>query len=170
MAFYYKLEGPAKTAYDRMVDELYKLAETELKKSRAELILRSLRPKDIDSSLNPEWTFNISSGGAWNTMVDNKTILDNRFVGINGIFYPKSTGDQAVSQIKITKAGEVVRYWQIQGINYTENLAIYFDDPFIVKQNTPITIQGWGVTTGATEKIVFRGMVVEKAGLLVAKD
>ena len=166
MAFYYKLEGPAKSAYDKMQTGLEGIARKELKlKDPKSIVTRELRPEDVGLS-TPEWTFNVTPAAAWFTMVNNQSISDNRFVGINGIFYPKST-DQAVSQIKITREGQDVRYWPIQGINYQENLAVYFDDPIIVKQNTPITIEGYAVSTGATEKICFLGLVAEKEGLLV---
>lgn len=167
MAEYKKLEGAALNASEKMKGKLFSVASDQLKLGKPGLIDRVLRPEDLGLS-TPEWTFNIANSAAWNTMVDNAVVADNRFIGINGIMYPKST-DQSVSQIKITSMGKTLKYWQVQGVNYTENLTKYFDDPLIVMQNTPIKIEGYGVSTGATEKIIFLGRVVEKVGVLVQK-
>ena len=165
--FYTKLEGPALQAYNQMVDRLYQRAMEELKVSKESLVMRQLRPEDLGLS-TPEWTFNIASSAAWNTMIDAASISNNRFVGIHGISYPVSA-TQAVSQLKITVKGNTARYWQVQGINNFQDPAFYFDDPFTVDQNTTITVTGYGVSTGSTEKIMLLGQVVEKDGILVKK-
>lgn len=163
--WYGNLDGEALKAHLAMLDNLLTKASAELNIARDDLVVRSLRPEDLGLS-TPEWTFNISSSANWNTMVSATTISDNRYIGINGIYYAMSTA-QAVSQIKITRGGTVARYWQIQGINFNQNPVAYFLDPFTAQKNTTLTIQGYGVSTGAAEKIIFIGLVVEKKGILV---
>lgn len=165
MAMYFKLEGPALEAYRQMVKDLKEKAMREMKLPESEIIVRSLRPEDLELS-TPEWTFNIASSAAWNTMVNNQTIDSNRFVGICGVLIAES-GESAVSQIKITRMGQDKRFWQIQGINYLEDAVVFFDDPIIVDQDTPLTISGYGVSTDSAFKCIFIGAVAEKKGLLV---
>lgn len=166
--FYTELKGPAKDARDRMVKKLWETARKRLGVlNDNDLVQRYLRPTDVDSALNPEWTFNLSATG-WNTIVNNKTVADNRFIGICGVSYPQST-TQAATEIRIDRMGQTVRYWNIQDINMTENLVMYFEDPIIVEQKTPISILAYARSIGATEKIVFIGETVEKVGVLVQK-
>jgi len=166
MAYYFKLEGKALEAYNAMVAKLEEKAMRELKLSRDEIVIRPLRPEDLGLT-TPEWTFNIASSGAWNTMIDNKTIADNRFVGINGVLIEES-GEMAVTQLKITRMGQDKRFWQIQGINYLEDSCIFFNDPITVDQNTTLTIKGYARATDSDFQCVFLGAVAEKKGVLIA--
>ncbi|MCD6493900.1 MAG: hypothetical protein J7K36_08950 [Archaeoglobaceae archaeon] len=165
MAFYEKLEGPALEAYRTTLTKVRSKAMEELKLGPEEIVTRMLRPEDLGLS-TPVWTFNISSSDAWNTIIDNATISDNRFVGIYGVLLGES-GVSAVTQLKVTRAGEDVRYWQIQDINFLESPQIYFDDPVTVDQNTTITIKAYATATDSDWRCSFLGVVAEKKGLLV---
>jgi len=164
--YYKKLEGPALEAYRAMVAKLKEKAMKELKLGPDEIVIRPLRPEDIGLS-TPEWTFNLSSSGAWNTVIDNKTISDNRFVGINGVLVEES-GEMAGTQVKITRMGQDVRYWQIQGANMTEDSTLYFDDPVTIDQNTTLTVQIYARSTDSDFQLCFLGAVAEKRGVLIA--
>jgi len=164
MGFYPELRGVTLQAYKEMMDSLKATAMKELKLGAKEIVTRALRPEDIGMP-DPKWEFNIPTADAWNIMVDNKAIEDNRFVGINGIFYPVSA-TQAVNQIEIVKEGTTARYWHIQGINNLENATVYVDDPITIDQNTTITIRGYAVAA-STETICFLGGVAERRGLLI---
>ena len=165
MAYYQKLEGPAMQAFELMVSELFGKAKKELKLDKPDLVLRPLRPEDIGLT-TPKFEFNIATADAWNTLIDNKAIADNRFVGINGVLYAKSA-QGVVAQLEIKRAGDVKRYWQIQDINYWEDATVFFDDPVLVDQNQPINIRAYATATSSTERICFLGAVVEKRGLLI---
>ena len=163
---YIKLEGPAKQAYDRMCNTLMNTAKQELGLSEKDLILRQLRPEDV--GLTGAWTVNLSATG-WITYIDAASIGNNRFIGINGIAIPQSAV-QGGTQVRITAQGQVLRWWQIQDANLTEDLVYYFDDPVeVVKQNTPLTVEVYCRAISATERIVLIGAVVEKEGILVKK-
>ena len=164
MVYYYKLDGIAKSKLDMAVGKMEGLARKELKLDDTEILTRTLRPEDV--GLTGEWTFTTTATG-WQTLINNQTISDNRYIAITGVFYPQSAA-QGITQLELTRMGQVVRYWQIQGANFTENLAVYFDDPIIVKQNTPITVKGYVITAG-TDKIQLLGATTEKVGLLVQK-
>ena len=165
MPHYFKLEGNALEAVRGLKDNLYARAQKELKLRKEGLVDRDLRPEDIGLS-NPVWTFNVSSSSAWNTLVNAATIADNRFVGIYGVLIGVS-GTAAVTQLRITRAGQKKRYWQIQDGNFREDATIYFDDPIIVDQNTTITIEGYATATDSTFRLTFLGMAVEKKGVLI---
>lgn len=165
MAYLFELTGSALEAYRAMADKLFSKAKAELKLGVDDLVMRPLRPEDIGLS-TPKFEFNIATADAWNTMISSQTIADNRFVGINGVLYGMSA-QGAVTMIRVTRAGDVVRYWPIQDINFNENAMVFFDDPITVDQNQPITIEGYATATSSTERIVFLGAVVEKRGLLI---
>lgn len=165
MAYYFQLTGAALEAYRTMLADLREKAMRELKLGPNDIVVRPIRPEDLGLS-TPEWTFNIASGTAWNTMINAATISADRFVGINGVLLAES-GELAVSQLKITRMGQVKRYWQIQGVNYLEDAVIFFDDPITVDQKTPITIEGYGVTTDSAFKCIFLGAVAERKGMLI---
>jgi len=164
MGFYTTLEGPALEAYRQMVNTLLSKAMKELKLSRDQIVIRQLRPEDIGLTTAAS-TFNVASTG-WNTLIDNKTIADNRFVGIHGILIGES-GTSVVSQLKVTRMGQDVRYWVIQDINFLESPVIYFDDPVTIDQNTTLTIKGYALATDGEWRCTFLGAVAEKKGLLV---
>lgn len=165
MAYYEKLEGAALQAYREMVRTLKEKAMKELKLSEGELITRMLRSDDIGASVASS-TFNVSAAG-WNTIIDSKTVADNRFVGINGVLVAES-GTSVVSQLRITKMGDIKRYWVIQDVNFLESPVVYFDDPITVDQNTTIKVEAYGMATDSEWRCNFIGAVVEKKGLLVA--
>ncbi|MCD6240466.1 hypothetical protein J7K27_02935 [Candidatus Bathyarchaeota archaeon] len=164
MAYYFKLEGPALAALTAVTKEIKRIATAQLKVSEDEIVTRPLRPEDLGLS-NPVWTFNISSANAWNTLISH-TIPSDRFISINGILYQVS-GTAVLTQLRITRAGQKKRYWQIQGAEYTENQTMFFDDPVIVEQNTPITIEGYATATSSDEKLCFLGVVAERKGILI---
>jgi len=164
MAYYFKLEGPALAALTALTREVKKVAMTQLKVSEDEIVTRPLRPEDVGLS-TPVWTFNISSANAWNTLISH-TIASDRFVGINGVLYQVS-GTAVITQLRVTRAGQKKRYWQIQGVEYTENQTMFFDDPIIVEQNTPITVEGYATATSSAETLCFLGVVAERKGILI---
>jgi len=161
MTYFYYFRGVPLEIYGKLVMELKRRSLRELREE--EIIVRPLRPEDLGLG-TPEWTFNIITT-TWNVMI-NTTIADLTWIGIYGILYAISN-TQAVSQLEIVSMGNNERYWQIQGCNFTENSSFFFDDPVIIDQNTNITINGYGVANGATEKICFLGVVVEKKGILI---
>jgi len=165
VAYYEKLEGAALAAYRQTVATLVAKAQQELKLSRDQIVTRMLRPEDIGLP-NAASTFNITSANAWNTIIDEATIGDSRFVSINGILLGES-GTSVVTQLKITRSGEDVRYWQIQDVNFLESPIIWFDDPVTIDQNTTLTIKAWALATDSEWRCTFLGAVAEKKGLLV---
>jgi len=163
---YTKLEGEAKRGHDRMKDTLMRVAKQELGLGDKDLIQRQLIPEDL--GLTGQWTVNLSATG-WVTYISAYSIANNRFIGINGIAIPQSAV-QGGTEVRITAQGQVLRYWQIQDANLTEDLVYYFDDPVeVIRQNTPVTIEVYCRATSATERVVIIGEVVEKEGILVKK-
>lgn len=166
MASYTELKGAALDARNQLADALMTRAKQELSLSEADLVIRELRPEDVGYGTS-EFTNSVVTT-VTNNLISSVTIANNRFIGIYGIRYAQ-TAPQSISQLAVTRKGSVVRYWQIQGVQSTENGNMFFDDPVIVDQNTVLNVSGYPVTTNTAEKIVFLGLVVEKAGILVAK-
>jgi len=164
MAYYFSLEGPAMQAYREMLADLKAKAMQELRVSEDEITVRMLRPEDLGLA-NPEWTFNLAAADAWNTSMVTTTIGDNRFVGINGILVEES-GAQAGLQLKVVRMGQTKRYWHIQGANTLESPTIFFDDPIIIDQNTPLVIDIYATAVDADFRLCFLGAVAEKKGIL----
>lgn len=164
MSFYPEFKGIALMAYNEMVEEMFRKAEVELKLNRTELVLRPIRPEDVGLT-TPEWYFLFNGGSAaWNTIIS-VTIADNRYVGLNGVYHNEAITD--ASQVKVTRAGSVIRYWPTHQITQWKHLTGWVDDPFIVGQNTILTIEAWSRTASTTVDFGFIGAVVEKKGLLI---
>jgi len=164
MTYYEKLEGPAMEAWRKSLSAIKQRAMTELKVGEEGIIVRQLRPDDIGASSNSS-TFNVSSAG-WNTIINAAQIANNRFVSINGVLVAES-GTSVVSMLRVTRMGQVVRYWNVQDINFLQSPIIYFDDPITVDQNTSLTIEAYGMATDSSWRCNFLGNVAERKGLLV---
>ncbi|RLF35617.1 MAG: hypothetical protein DRM99_04315 [Thermoplasmata archaeon] len=167
MAFFAELKGDALDAYKKTYQIVKQKAMKELNLSEDQIVIRPLRPEDLGLT-NPAWRFSVTSTSAWNTLIDSKTIADNRFVGIYGICSPEST--QLITQLKITRAGSDARIWNIEIASAQEDKTIYVDDPFTVDQNTTLTIQGYNATTGTNSsyQLIFLGVVAEKKGMVIS--
>ena len=165
MGTYSKFVGVPVAAYNRMVAELQARARKELGLPDSELVTRPLRPEDLGLS-NPRWTFTLSSTVGYVAMINTISILDNRFVGINGICY--TNANPTVNQLRITRAGSVARVWNIQEAQYNENFSIWVDDPVTAGQNETLLVEQYAAaaTTQAAELIVFYGVTVEKRGIV----
>jgi len=160
--FYPELrDGPAMIAYQEMVKKLKEEASRVLRPDQ--IVMRPLRATDLGIS-TPDWRQYLSSTATWNTLASTQ-IANNRWIGINGVFYPQSAY-QAITELQITAGGKIERYWSIQGINNYVNATGYADDPIIIGQNVNLDIKGYTINS-STETIVFIGMVVEKKGLTI---
>lgn len=173
MAWYPELKGPALDAYRQMVANLYARAQKELGLSPDDLVIRDLRPEDIGAS---SADFRVGTANAdWATLIDNKTIGDNRFVGIYGVVLADTGGTDAfglpneppISQIRITRKGSMARYWNVKPVWAFQSKVGYTDDPVTVDQNTTITVEAWSRTASSLEGFTLLGVVVEKKGLLI---
>ncbi|MCD6138673.1 MAG: hypothetical protein J7J91_08955 [Deltaproteobacteria bacterium] len=178
MAWYPELKGPALDAYRKMVKMLKERAMRELNLSESEIVVRDLRPADLgQDSSTPDYNVGLTAL-TWTPIVNNVTISDNRFIGINGFMIKHSSTAGAgsvevdvpvVEQIRITRKGTTARYWQVKQIGYFENNVGYCDDPVTVDQNTTITIEGLARTASSLAgKFDILGVVVEKKGILVS--
>ena len=166
MAFYPELKGPPLQAYNDMVNNLLSRGATQLNLQPKQLVLRSLIPEDVGLS-SPVWSFSVTSTNAFNTIID-AVIQDNRFIGINGIFYDPST--ELISELRLTRMGALKRQWNIQEIPSQDDKVEYVDDPIIVDQTTTLKVEAFNQTTSTdgSHEIGFKGAVVEKRGLLIA--
>ncbi len=174
MAFYPQLKGAALVAHQKMVAVLRQRAMKELSLPAASIVLRSIRPQDVGLS-TAVWSFSITSTTLYNTIINDFTILDNRFVGINGVFYDPATAlvgttTELISQLRITRMGALKREWNIQEISSQDDKVEYVDDPIVVDQNTTLKVEAFNATTSTdpNHEIGFKGMVAEKRGLLIA--
>jgi len=174
MAWYPDLKGPALDAYKKMVQTLFAKAERELGLTRDQLVLRDLRPEDIGASSADFYVG--TKATSFYALIDNQTIADNRFVGINGIVLPNTASTDAfgleseppISQIKITRKGSVARYWNVKPVWAFESRVGYTDDPVTIDQNTTITVEAWARTASSLSGFTLLGAVVEKRGLLIS--
>lgn len=162
--FYPELVGTAQAAYLRLVKELKIKASAELGVPENELIVRNMRPEDLEFA-NSEWYFTPNSAGAWNTLVSSTIIDDNRFVGIYGIHNNEAAAEAC--QLRIQRMGSYVRYWNVQQIKSFESKVGFVDDPFTVDQNTSITIDLWVRSASTLTDLSFIGVTVEKEGMVI---
>ena len=171
--FFNKLTGVPLGAYAKMVKELKQKAQTELKLRPDQIVVRDLRPEDIGLTRG-RFTSTMTTVASWNKITDTYKVGDNKFLGISGIFYARSTGTQAASQLRVTRANSKARYWNIQGINITENAQRFFDDPIIVEQNQVLTIEAFvpnvKANTTKAEDLILLGAVAERKGMLINPD
>ena len=171
--FFNKLEGTSLDAYAEMVNELRKRAQTELKLRPEQVVVRDLRPEDIGLTRGV-FTSTLTTVASWNKIINTYKVADNSFVGISGISYERITGTQAASHLRVTRATSKARYWNIQGINITENAQRFFDDPIIVEQNQVLTIEAFvpnvKANTTKAEDLILLGAVAERKGMLINPD
>ena len=165
MTQYHELKGTPLDAYNRCCNEILSRAQMQLGVPREEIILRDLRSDDL--GVTGKWSFTVTSTCGWNNLINTQTIADNRFICISGIFTEESA--PVVHSIKITRAGSVARWWNVQRVGLQDDNELHIDDPIIVDQNTTVTIEGYnGLTTTAVhEQIGFIGCVAEKRGLVI---
>ena len=167
--FYPKLEGVPLDAHRATVQKLTERAMKELKLGKEGIVKRALRPEDL--GLIGRWGFVVTSTSSFHTMVNAATIANTKFISLEGVSYPKSSA-QLITQLKIDRAGSIVRYWHIQGVNFLQDNMIFFDDPVTIDQNQAITISGYNPTTSTNaaaspEEVILIGTVVEKKGLTI---
>jgi len=160
------LKGNALLAYRDLVNKLVAKALKETGLPRSEIVVRPMRPDDLGRT-NPEWYFDTepASAAAWNTLISQYTIADNRWIGIYGVY--NNEGASECEELKITREGKVVRYWPIAQIKYFENKTGFADDPITVDQNTKITVELRLRSTSTLTDFSLLGVVVEKKGLLI---
>lgn len=162
--FYPELKGNALKAYVDMVTSLKQKASSELGLSAKELIIRPLKPTDVELS-NEVWEFSLASANDWNTEINAQTIDDNRFVGINGVFNNEAAA--IGTQLRITREGSVARIWNIQAIKNFEEKVGYVDDPITMDQNTSLTLEVYTRTAATVDGIGLIGAVAEKRGMVI---
>ena len=169
MTLYPELKGNALRAYESMVNKLRQKAMSELKLSASEVVVRPLRPLDINATVTDWYITNngiSSSAYAALTNIDGATIANSRFVGINGIF--NQTGASSLHAVRITREGAVAREWAVDTIPAWKHQAAWVDDPVTLDRNTTVTIAGWhGIASTLANTFGFLGAVAEKRGLLI---
>jgi len=165
MTFYGDLKGVPLDAYNKCCNEVLRRAQEQLGLPREEIILRDLRSDDL--GVTGKWKFSVTSTSGWNTLVNTYEIADNRFICISGMFTEMAT--PAVHSIRITRAGSVARWWNVQRIALQDDNEMHFDDPIIVDQGQTITIEGYNGLTATTtaEELGFIGCIAEKRGLVI---
>jgi len=166
--FYKELKGDALEAYNKMVQVLRAKAVKELNLPETEIVVRPIRPEDIGHA-NPTWTWIGTTANAWADILPNKTISDNRYVGISGAYNAEGAGE--LDQIKITRKGSVSRYWDMRPLRWQSGrkTAIYYcDDPITIDQNTTITVSAYCTAASSLVEFAFIGAVAEKKGLLIS--
>ena len=151
-----------------MVKKLRTKAMQGLKLNASEVVVRPIRPLDINATVT-DWYFanNVSSSAyATLTNIDGASIANSRFVGINGIF--NQTGASSIHAIRITREGAVAREWTVDHIPALKNQCAFVDDPITLDRNTTVTVAAWhGITSTLANTFGFLGAVAEKRGLLV---
>jgi len=161
-----ELSGLALDAQNKMISELRAKGDREI--GPGKWILRPLRPEDVELTTSG-WLLTCSTNSAWGTFseLNTVTIDDQRFVGINGVFYTNANPE--VTQLKIEKAGRTVRHWHIQPVPDFQNKRAWFTDPIIIDQNTQLTVNHFNETdtTQTKEHLGFLGYVVEPRGLVI---
>ena len=165
MTQFHELKGVPLDAYNKCCNEILSRAQLQLGLPREEIILRDLRSDDV--GVTGKWKFAVATSLGWNALVDTYTIADNRFICISGIFTEEST--PAIHTIRITRAGSVARWWNVQRVGLQDDNEMHVDDPIIVDQNQTLDIDGYNGLTATTtaEEIGFLGCVAEKRGLLI---
>jgi hypothetical protein len=165
MTQYADLKGVPLDAYNKCCNEILRRAQEQMGLPREEIILRDLRSDDL--GVTGKWKFSVTTTAGWNNLVCTYSISDNRFICISGIFTEMTVPN--VHSIRITRAGSVARWWNVQRIALQDDNEMHIDDPIIVDQNQTITIEGYNgmTTTTTTEEIGFIGCVAEKRGLVI---
>ena len=170
MTQYQELKGNAYVAYKKLIGILRKKAMDELHLSENEIVVRPLRPADLQST-TVDWYFvnTNNSGSAWanSDSIDGATIANNRFIGINGFF--NQTGASSLHALRITREGAVAREWVTASVPKWKHKACWVDDPITLDRNTTVTLTFYqGIASTLTDTFGLLGAVAEKRGLLIA--
>jgi len=172
MTQYGDLRGTPLDAYNKCCNEILRRAQEQLGLPREEIILRDLRSDDL--GVIGKWKFAVTLTYGWNNLVTTYSIADNRFICISGIFteagaYTTIGTPPTIHSIRITRAGSVARWWNVQRVGLQDDNEMHIDDPIIVDQNNTITIEGYNAltATATTEELGFIGCVAEKRGMVI---
>lgn len=165
MTQFQEFKGTPLDAYNKCCNELLRRAQEQLGLPREEIILRDLRSDDL--GVTGKWKFSCTSTYGWNTLIATYEISDNRFICISGLFTEMTA--PVIHSIRITRAGSVARWWNVQRVGLQDDNEVFIDDPIITDSGQTITIEGYnGLTsTNTAEEFGFIGCVAEKRGLVI---
>lgn len=157
---YLELKGSALVALNKARDEVKKRASNVL---NADYELRDSTATDFKLS-NPAFLFNVTTASNWNTLVNNQTINNNRWIALYGLSYPETT--PLISELKITTGGGVKMWRNVQHVPFTQDKVEFFD-PVIIDQNTGFTLEAYnrGATTATGHQLILFGVTAEKRGM-----
>ena len=125
MTQYHELKGVPLDAYNKCCNEILRRSQEQLGLPREEIILRDLRSDDL--GVTGKWRFSVTTTSGWNNLVNTYTVADNRFICISGIF--TEMGTPTVHSIRITRAGSVARWWNVQRVGLQDDNEMHIDDP-----------------------------------------
>lgn len=136
------------------------LAVQQLGLPESELTIRSLIPQDLGLTT---WSLNLAAVG-WNNGVINTNIADNRFCCITGVSYSGS----ACEQIRIRVGASTVAQFSIQQVPMITTTHHIDISPVLAQQNLPISVDAYASAISATDEVIFSGVTIERAGMLLA--
>ena len=167
--FYTKLEGNPLKAYADMCDKLKGQAMKELGLGPDQVILRELKPDDLDFAGPDGWSLIVtgtSAGAAgWSGSNMVGTVGNGKWIGIHGV----QTRDPAgwITQLRIQREGSDARFWDVEAIRGYQNQTGYADDPVTIDQQTSYTIYAYGRTASTLQQTKLLGAVAEKRGITI---
>ena len=123
-----------------------------------ELVVRPLRPRDLGLN-SDEWVFSVSAGE--NTIV-NVTLDDKTLVVIYGV-YNMST-DPQVNEIIFGTPARTVDDLYIEDMYMYDNPEALIDEIIAYQPGSTVLIKAVAKASNTTEKLGFKGFVIEPAG------
>jgi len=137
--------------------QLVQMAMKQLNLSRDDIVIRSLIPQDFGLT---SWNFAVNPG--YNTII-NTSVADNTFIALTS----GTVTNTNIGNIEITAGASVREYWNMQAAGATTLAPTFVDStPSIIQQNQPIIIRASAIA-GATQPIIFGGIVAEKRGISI---
>lgn len=177
--FYPELKGPALEAHNAARLAILDKARKEGALADDDIVIRPLRMDDLYATPNGSADYNIgltANDFATSILVNNQTMDNLRWVAITGVYNATPLAGTAattnttpmITQVKIQRKGADTRYWDVKMIGQWRHKTGWADDPVVIDQNTPVTIQLYSRAAGSiSTSFGLLGLVAEKRGKLI---
>ena len=141
------------------VTDIMAMAEQQLGLPRSELVMRGLRPEDLN--LTTSWNFTSTAANTWENWFST-SVADNTFIVIQGVSY----GGTNFAQLRVSAAASTSAYFNLSFIAGLQSQLYYATVPVTAQQNQ--LIMGEVISKAvATESTNLMGTVIEKRGITI---
>lgn len=158
--------GEVATIRNEIVRGMMAIAMSQLNIGADKIVVRDIRPKaDLDYTYEDWAEVTGTTVNAYETM-STGTMGKDKWMGFYGV---KDDPDSvSCTAIKFNIGGNDRAIWLLQSLNELDGMVGICPSGVIIPQNAPYTISRWVRSINATTRLVLKGVIVERRGLVVS--